>query len=70
MQWKKLANGDYKAEGKDGDFLIWRDRGVFKARYRTTDQRGHFFLPVSRTLAEAKDKCERNYYWEINNERK
>lgn len=64
MEWKKLPNGDRQAVGKHGDFLIWKSGGVFKARYRSTDKKVLYFLPVKRSLKEAKAQAEDNGNWE------
>lgn len=64
MVWKKLSNGDRQAIGKYGDFLIWKSGKVFKARYRSFDGKKHYFLPVKRSLQEAKTQAEDNGNWE------
>lgn len=64
MKWHHKENGDWEAVGADGDFLIWKDGLVWKARYRSADKKKHFFLPPQKNLADAKKVCQDNYYWE------
>lgn len=67
MKWEKLNNGDWQADGKRGDFLIWKDGKVWKSRYRSIDLTRHFFLPVKYYLKEAKKLCEKSSFWEKEN---
>ena len=53
MIWKRNSIGDWQAIGEYGDFLVWRDGGAWKGRYRSTDHKTHFFLPRGK-LAEVK----------------
>ena len=63
MKWQRNSIGDWQAIGEYGDFLVWRDGGAWKGRYRSTDHKMHFFLPRGK-LAEVKKACEKNQYWE------
>lgn len=64
MKWIRLDNGDWQAQGKEGDFLVFKWGNVWKARYRSKDHKKLFFLPVRRLLAPLKKICEENEYWE------
>lgn len=64
MCWKRLPNGDYVANGKAGDFLIWRKGRIWYSRYRSIDKKYTFFLPQCRHVKESKVLCENNFYWE------
>lgn len=63
MVWK-FKDGDWIAEGENGDFLVWKiRRGFYKARYRTKNKRYTFFLGGG-SLSDVKKRCEENSYWE------
>ncbi len=64
MKWKQIAFCKWQAKGNEGDFLVWKDGRVWKARYRSEDKQYTFFLPIKRSLREIKNLCEDNYYWE------
>lgn len=64
MRWIRLANGDWQAKGKAGNFLITKKGGFWKARYKSDDGKKLFFLPIRHFLSAAKKLCEDNYYWE------
>ena len=64
MKWEKQPNGDWKAQGEKGHFLIWKYGAAYKGMYMHeigSVVRFRFFKP---TLKEAKQLCEENYYWE------
>ena len=64
MKWVKCNNGDWKAVGERGDFLIWKiRRGFYKARYRSNDKSITFVAALG-TIREVKKRCENNFYWE------
>lgn len=64
MKWERQENGDWKAQGEKGDFLIWKiRRGFYKARYRSLDQSVRFEVGVG-DITKLKKRCEANYYWE------
>lgn len=62
--WQRSANGDWKAKRGQGDFLIWRSGGVWKARYRAYGSDKPVMLGFSYEVAKLKERCEKNYYWE------
>lgn len=64
MKWVRLENGDWQAKGKEGDFLAYKWGGVWKARYRSQDQKKLFFMPIRHFLSSLKTMCEENDYWE------
>lgn len=64
MKWERLPNGDYQAQGENGDFLIWKSSQLWKCRYRSKDQKTLHQLRPRYSLKEAKKQAEENYYWE------
>lgn len=64
MKWIRLENGDWQAQGKEGDFLVFKWGALWKARYRSKDHKKLFFFPPRRLLAPLKKMCEENEYWE------
>lgn len=64
MKWIHNDNGDWVADGEDGDFLVWKEGALWKGRYRSKDHKIHFFLPRQRKLTDMKRLCEDNNYWE------
>lgn len=65
MKWKRLENGDWQAQGKNGDFLVWKTKYGWFARYRSVDHKKHFFIrPATTKISEIKELCQKNHYWE------
>ena len=64
MKWIRLDNGDWQAQGKEGDFRVWKDGKVWKGRYRSKDEKKLFFLPIQNNVKKMKAVCEANFYWE------
>lgn len=62
MTWEKIDNKTWKAQGKDGVFMIERGSGMFWARYASDKK--CFKMPPKKKLSEAKAMCEENQYWE------
>lgn len=68
LKWEKhydIYGGitqDWEAKTADGDFLIWRDGKVWKARYRAFGSDIPKMLGVSRTRDGAKRLCERSRF--------
>ena len=69
MKWAKKTNGDIEALGFRGDFLLWKDGRKWRGRYRSKDERRHFFIAPQGKLAEMKRLCESNHYWKQTKER-
>ena len=65
MKWKRELNGDWKAEGEHGHFLIWKYGNSYKGLYMHKVGKIVKFRFFARTLADAKKMCEENYHWEI-----
>lgn len=63
MKLERLANGDYQAKGKNGDFLLWKYGKQWKGRYRSASGQYTFFL-FDKDLKKLKARCESNHYWE------
>ena len=62
-KWVKKDNGDWKAECKNGDFLIWKFGRTYQWRWRKygnqyADEIGRAF-----TAKEAKSICENYHEW-------
>ena len=65
MKWIRLENGDWQAQGKNGDFLVWKTKNGWFARYRSVDHKKHFFIrPATTKISEIKELCQKNHYWE------
>lgn len=68
MKWKRLENGDWQAQGNNGDFLVWKTKNGWCARYRSIDHKKHFFIrPLTAKITEIKGICQNNRYWEDEN---
>ena len=65
MKWEKLANGDYKAQGEHGHFLLWRYGNAWKGLYMHEIGKIVKFRFFAKTLQEAKSLAEGNSHWEI-----
>ena len=64
MKWVKQDNGTWIAQGKNGNFLIWKERGMWRGRYLSTDGEKFFKMRPCEKISEMKAMCEENYYWE------
>ena len=64
MKWVKQANGFWLAQGKDGNFLVWHERGMWRGRYLSKDGAKFFRFPARQRISEMKAMCEDNAYWE------
>jgi hypothetical protein len=64
MKWQRLQNGDYQAQGEDGDFLVWKDGNYWKTRYYSKDRKTLFHLRPRTTMREAKRQAENNKFCE------
>lgn len=64
MKWEKQYNGDWKAQGEHGHFLLWKDRNIWKGLYMHKIGRIVKFRFFAKTLKDAKEICECNYNWE------
>lgn len=64
MVWKKTENRMWKAEGKNGVFIIEQSGKTFWSRYSSSNGVKAFKLRPKQKLSEAKFQCEENYYWE------
>ena len=65
MEWKRKDNGDWEAVGKNGDFLLWKTKSGWNARYRSSSNKNYIihFKPCN-SLLEAKNNCSRQTHWE------
>lgn len=64
IPWGKTIAGDYIAKAKNGDFLVWKDGGRYKWRYRAYGGQTpeiHF----ARTKQDAMAACERHGEWVV-----
>lgn len=52
MKWQRNSIGDWQAVGARGDFLVWRDGGAWKGRYRSADYT--FFYTARETFRSKK----------------
>lgn len=62
IPWGRTLSGDYIAKAKNGDFLVWKDGGRYKWRYRVYGGQTpeiHF----ARTKQDAMAACERHGEW-------
>lgn len=64
MKWIKNSNGDWLAQGSKGNFLVWKERGMWRGRYLSTDGIKFFRMPAKSKISEMKTMCEENSYWE------
>lgn len=64
ITWGRTIAGDWIARVKDGDFLVWKDGGRFKWRFRKyggDTAEIHF----ARTKADAMIACSRHERWKL-----
>lgn len=64
MKWEKNSTGDWVAQGNNGNFLVWKERGMWRGRYLSKDGTKYFRMPSRTKVSEMKALCEDNYYWE------
>lgn len=64
MKWIKQEKSYWIAQGKNGNFLIWHERGAWRGRYLSTDGKKFFRLPAKSKISDMKRMCEDNAYWE------
>lgn len=70
MKWAKDVDrfgretGDWIAQGAAGHFLLWKDGGIWRGLYKQKGATERKFCFCKKTLREAKQWCEDNYYWE------
>ena len=68
MKWEKLISRSgwetWKAQGKNGHFLLWKDGRIWRGLYMRTKDAAVQFRFWKHTIKEAKKYCEKNYYWE------
>lgn len=62
-KWKKLDNGDYVAECKKGDFLVWKFGYAYRWRFRTYGKVFADYGGQSYTRKKAQEACERCEEW-------
>lgn len=67
-KWERQGNGDWLAECKDGDFLIWKFGAAYRWRYRTYGKEYADFGGQSYTRAKAQEACERCKQWQSKQE--
>lgn len=65
MKWIKQANGYWLAQGNNGNFLLWKERGMWRGRYLSNDGMKFFRMPARQKISEIKAMCEDNAYWEV-----
>ena len=54
---------DWEARLPDGDFLVWKQGKIWKARYREYGSDMPIMLGFSSTLTGIKQRCEHSKYW-------
>lgn len=54
---------DFEAKLPDGDFLVWKQGKIWKARYREYGSDMPIMLGFSSTLSGIKERCEHSRYW-------
>lgn len=54
---------DFEAKLPDGDFLVWKQGKIWKARYREYGSDMPIMLGFSSTLTGIKQRCEHSKYW-------
>ena len=54
---------DWEARLPDGDFLVWKQGKIWKARYREYGSDMPIMLGFSSTLSGIKERCEHSRYW-------
>ena len=64
MKWIKNPAGDWVAQGSDGNFLVWKERGFWRGRYLSKDGMKYFKMVPKIKISEMKVMCEENSYWE------
>lgn len=64
MEWKKIANRQWLADGHKGYFFIEQSSNLFWSRYKSITATITFKMPPKKKLREAKTMCELNSYWE------
>lgn len=64
MKWLKKAHDWWLAQGEFVKFSIYRERGMWKGYYETTDGKTFRRLPLRKTVKEMKELCENNVHWE------
>jgi hypothetical protein len=71
MKWAKYVDrfgretGDWVAKGEIGHFLLWKDGEMWRGLYKQKGADDAKFRFRKKTLREAKQWCEDNYYWEV-----
>lgn len=68
MKWEKkisrLGYDMWKAQGKNGHFLLWKDGRIWRGLYMRKSDGSVQFRFWKRTIKDAKNFCENNHYWE------
>lgn len=54
---------DFEAKLPYGDFLVWKQGKIWKARYREYGSDMPIMLGFSSTLSGIKERCEHSRYW-------
>ena len=67
-KWKRLGNGDWIAECKEGDFLVWKFGSAYRWRYRRYGKDYADLRGQSYTRAKAQEACERCKQWQSKQE--
>lgn len=62
-KWERQSNGDYQAECKNGDFLIWKYGQAYKWRYRVYGGVYANQIGFAPNLKTAKEHCENYPEW-------
>lgn len=65
MKWERLVNGDWKAQGDKGHFLLWKEGRGWRALYMHEIGKVVRFRYYARDLKTAKRLAEENYHWEV-----
>ena len=65
IKWEKTAEGNYIAEAKNGDFLIWKYGFGYRWRYRKYGAQCPNGIFYAKTKELAKKACQQHAEWKI-----
>ena len=69
VKWQKHVDiygqetKDFEARLPDGDFLVWKEGKIWRARWRVYGSDMPIMLGFSSTLTGIKQRCEHSKYW-------
>ena len=67
IPWERLPNGDYIAKAKNGDFLVWKEKGKngYKCRYRNYGTKSPDGIVWASTKDKAMAMCTVHEEWKV-----